>query len=245
MAIALRRIRDRIRFRLRDFDATNGSYTGPEYDQYICDAYLAMQSRLHRPDLYTSSAFTISAGTDLFSLPATVLQYTGNDGGAEYAGDVRIRLRSTGDYLVKNTVEELDAWRDGDQNVVLAIPRHFALWEDKDQAVQGRCHPGAKVAELCDLFAPLTADDLRDFVGGGTSDLDDVEVLFSRVAAQALVYGVAAELLLMMPDDEATRRRINKAVVQKWERMSEVMLDSEEARRHDVEDVGRVQRWQS
>lgn len=245
MAIALRRIRDRIRIRIRETDPKNNSFVTPEIDTAIADSYLTLQARLPSADLHTSSAFTIGAGTDLFALPATVTQYTGNDGGAEYAGAFRIQLVSTGEFLTRVTVEELDSYRWGNQTLHLAIPEMFTLWEEKDQDAIGRCYPGAQASQACNLFARLSADDLRDFVGSGTDDLDDVEVLFSRIAANALVLYVAADLLERMLDKDLEARRLNPRSAVTWRREAEALIYQEAARRHRMNTVGRVQRWVS
>jgi len=238
-------IRDRIRVRLRDQDDKFPTYSGVEVDIAIADAYLALQAQLPAPHLYTASAFTISAGGDTFTLPATVTQWTGNDGGAEYAGDVRIRLQSTGLFLIPMTVGEIDAYRNGtpDASIHLNRPYSFCLWEEKDQDVQGRCYPGAQAAEACDLFRTLSADDLRDFVGAGTDDMDDVEVQFSRIAGQALVAYVAADLLERMPESELEKRRMSSAVIPSWRREAGKLLWQEGARQKSLLEVGRIQRW--
>lgn len=243
MAIALRRLRDRIRGRLRDTDAQAPTFVPVEYDQAISDAYLELQSRLPAARLYTASGLTIGAGGDTFTLPATVAQYTGGDGGAEYRGDVRIRLQSTGRFLTKSTTDEIDAFRDLSPTVYLSVPEHYALWEEKDQTVRGRVYPGARVAEICDLFVTLEADDLRDFIGSGADDMDDVEILFSRTAATALIYYAAADLLTRMAPEEQQKRRINPQVVPLWLKAADTLLYREAGRRHDLEDTGRVQRW--
>jgi hypothetical protein len=244
MAISLSSIRARVRSELRDTDGKNNSFDQIEYDQHIAGAYIELAARIPPPSLYTESAFTISAGGDTFTLPETVTEWTGNDGGAEYNGDIRIRLRSTGQMLYKVSVEEIDALRDGDVSVVTAVPRQFALWEDNSQAVQGRCYPGAASAEACDLWASLTVDDLRDYVGsGGTSTMDDVEVLFSRMGAQALVLYTASAMLLKMSDDDAALRRLDKSAASDLRSRADVLLYQEEARKHAIEETGRIGRW--
>jgi len=207
MSVALRRVRDRISMKLRDTDARKGTFDAVYLDNAICEAYLALQGRLPPPDLYTASAFTIGAGGDTFTMPTSVTQWTGNDGGAEYAGDFRIQLASNGQFLQKRTVEELDSMRNRLPTVspALSIPYLYALWEENDQDVQGRCYPGAKVAEACNLFRTFKADDLRD---------DDLKL-----------------------------RKLNPAVAQLWMQMSEDALYSEACARHDIDSVGRVQRW--
>lgn len=229
--------------RLRDTDARKPSFVAPEIDAAIAGAYLTLQSRLPPPDLYTASAFTISAGGDTFTLPATVTSWTGNDGGAEYAGAFRIQLASDGRFLIHATGEQLDSFRSGQQAVQLGKPRLFTLWEDKNQAVQGRCYPGANAAEVCNLFATLSADDLRDYVGAGTDDLDDVEVLFSRIAAQALELRVASDLLIRMTEEDAKLRRLSPDASKMWLAESEMLAWQEACRRNDLDDSGRIQRW--
>lgn len=231
--------------RIRDTDARRGTFDTVFLDQAICDAYLALQGRLPPANLYTASAFTIAAGGDTFTLPATVSQYTGNDGGAEYAGDFSIQLNSTKRFLVKVTVQQIDAMRSGVVATALAIPQYYALWEENDQDLQGRCWPGAQSAEACNLFRSMMADDMRDFIGSGADDLDDVEVLFSREAALALVYYVAAELVASMPEDELKMRKLNPNVAQLWLQRSEEAIYREYARRLETEGVGRVERWVS
>jgi len=247
MSIALRRVRDRISMKLRDTDARKGTFDTVYLDNAICEAYLALQGRLPPPDLYTANAFTIGAGGDTFTMPTSVTQWTGNDGGAEYAGDFRIQLASNGQFLQKRTVEELDSMRNRLPTVspALSIPYLYTLWEESDQDVQGRCYPGAKVAEACNLFRTFKADDLRDFVGAGTDTLDNVEVMFSRLGTVALVYHVCAELVASMPEDDLKLRRLNPAVAQLWMQMSEDALYNEACARHDIDSVGRVQRWVS
>lgn len=245
MSQALRRVRDLIRIRLRETDARFPSFVVPEVDHAICDAYLFLQARLPAAELHSASAGTISAGTDLFTLPATVTQWTGNDGGAEYAGQVRIRLTSTGQFLIRATQDELQAFRDGNASTVLSVPRYFTLWEEKDQDVQGRCYPGALAAETYDLFVSLDADDLRDFVGTGSDDLDDVEVQFSRLGTQALVRWVAADLLERMTDEDLKLRRLSRSAGDSWRKEAETLIYHEASRRHHLYSSGRTQQWVS
>jgi hypothetical protein len=237
MPVSLAVVRDRIRMRLRDTDSKRPSFDALEYDQTICDAYLELQAQLPKPHLLTTSAFTISAGTDRFNLPTTVTNYSG----AEYSGDVRIRLVSTGEFLTQRSVEELDALRQGQTTLALERPYCFCLWEENDLDVQGRCYPGARAAEACDLFTALTADDLRDYTAG--SKMDSVSVLFSRMGAAALVHHVAADMLLRMTPSELAERRLTKDAAPLWQQKAKVLLYQEAARHHDLEDIGRTGRW--
>lgn len=245
MAIALRRVRGRVQDRIRETSARAQVFNPVEIDNAICDAYLVLQSQLPAPRLYTANAFTISAGGDTFTLPATVTQWTGGDGGAEYAGTVGIRLATSGQFLTPRSVEMIDRLRDGQPTVHLAIPSQFALWEDKNQAVQGRCYPGAEDAQVCDLFQKLSADDMRDFIGTGADDMDDVEVLLSRTGVVSLIAYTSADLLERMTDASLAERGLDRGVSKAWRREASVTLYQEAARRHDLEALGRIERWVS
>lgn len=245
MAVALRRIRDRVNGRLRNHDLRQPAWDDIEVDQEIAASYIACASRLPAPTLYTASAFTISAGGDTFTLPATVTQWTGNDGGAEYAGDVRIQLASNGQFLVKQPREIIEAYKDGIPLVTQGVPREFALWTENDQDVQGLCYPGALVAQVCNLYRSLKVDDVRDFIGSASDDMDDVEVMFEREAAVALELWVAADLLERMTPEDAATRRLNQKIVPVWRSEANRLLYQAAAARHNVRDVGRMLRMES
>lgn len=245
MAVDLRLVRDRVRMRMGGGDARRPLYVTPQIDQAMASAYIFLQSRLPAADLYTSSAVTISAGGDTFSLPTSVSQWTGNDGAAEYAGQVALRLVSTGQFLRKRTAEELDAFRNGSPTVLLSIPDLFTLWEDKGQIIQGRCYPGAKVSEACDLFVRLSANDPRDYVGAGTEDMDDVEIEGSRIVSEAVERQTASDLINRLPARIAEEHGIDKGVTKDWMREVEILLYQEAMRRHNMVGVGRTQRWVS
>jgi hypothetical protein len=138
----------------------------------------------------------------------------------------------------------MDARRYGMVTQTLGIPETFAAWLERGEALKIRIDPGAKVTETCDLFVNLEADDLRSFVGaGGTSDLETVQIQLSRVGSQALVYKAAAEMVATMPPDELAKRKLNPGIAQLWLQESERLVYREITRRHNLEDVGRTQRW--
>lgn len=220
MSIKLSRIRDRVNGRIRNFDF-RGNEAGPAYsdvevDQELCSQYLTIQAFMPAAKIYTASAFTISAGSDTFQLPATVTQWTGNDGGAEYRGAIRIQLARTGGFMDEVSLNDLNSYRNYQNTIAGGVPRIFALYEDTDQDVQGICYPPALVAEACNLFRDLEADDLRDFVGSGAQGMDDVEVQMSRVEAQALEMRAAAGLVAKMSSADLDARRLNANVVSLW-----------------------------
>lgn len=247
MAIPLRKVRDRVRGRLNDTDARRPTFVVPQLDSAICDAYLALSSMIPAPTIYTASAFTISAGAETFTLPTTATTgWTGGDGEAEYAGMVQIQLVSTGTFLQPISNAQMHALRSGQTSVVTGIPERFALYEASNQQVNGWCYPGAKVAQACNLYRSLLYDDLRDYVGAGTDDLDDVEVQFSRLGVLALVQYAASCLLGQMTDEDAQLRRIDKSVAALWRKEAWDLAYGEAMRRHNLEDPGiGVERWEA
>lgn len=241
MSIPLKAIRDRVNGMLNNHDFRKPGLDEASVDQKICDVYMLEAARLPAPSSYTASAFTISAGGDTFTLPNTVTGWTLGAGGAEYAGDVRIQLVSNGEFLLRVTREEIEGYKDNSPAVVLGIPRRFALFEVRDQDLQGLCYPGALAAEACNLYRTLTVDDPRDFTGG----MDASELQFSRIAATALQFSVAADFLESMTDEDLAIRRLNRKAAAAWRQRAEVAFYQEQARRHSIKDAGRFQRWVS
>ena len=240
MPVTLAKVRDRVQGHIRDVDNRLSTFQPQELDLAICDSFLALESRLPPSSILLSSGLTIAGGGETFSLPATVSQY----GSAEHAGDVRIQRVANGQFLIRKTTEEIDAMRNFYRpSTYLAIPYYFALWREKDETIQGRVWPGAAVADVCNLFINLMADDLRDYVGAGSGNLDTVSVNLSRLGTVALVYHVAAELLAAMSPEDAALRKISKEVAPLWMRKSDWALYEESKRRSDIEETGRTQRW--
>jgi hypothetical protein len=240
MSIKLSRLRDRVNGRIRNFDF-RGNEAGPAYsdvevDQELCSEYLAIQSMLPAAKLYTASALTISAGLDTFQLPATVTQWTGNDGGAEYRSGIRIQLVSTGGFLDQVSLNDLNRYRNFQPTTAAGIPYIFALYEESDQDVQGICYPPAKAAEPCNLFRNLEADDLRDFVGSGAQAMDDVRVQMSRVEALGLELRAAAGLVAKMSSADLDARRINPNIVSLWINESAGLIHGSAGTRHNITD---------
>ncbi len=243
MTLSLVKVRSRVRSRLRDVD---GRMTNPsviDVDMAIADAYLALEADLPAFTLYTASAFTISAGTDLFSLPVTVTSSGYGTGTVEYAGQVDIQLVSTGKFLQPKTLDELNAFRDGQAVLLTNVPYLFALYQDGSNVVRGRCYPAAKSAEVCNLYSSLKVDDLRDYIGAGSSAMDDVSVNLGRDGAAALVAYTSAMLVKRMDDAALKLRGINPAVADAWFQEARDLMWHEGATRKSLETVGETQQW--
>lgn len=203
----------------------------------IATGYMVNAAQLPAPMLYTASAFTISPG-DTFNLPTTVTNY----GVAEYEGEVHIQLVSNGIYLSKRAHDEMDALRAGQVAVLQTFPEHYELWWDRGSVVQGRCYPGCKVAEACNLMRAMVLDDPRDFTA---TDLDTVTLDLGRYGIQGLEAYVAAQVLAAMHPSEAELRKLDKGVVPLWLKEAETCLYEEGCRLNALESAGRTQRWVS
>lgn len=243
MSVLLTKLRGRVRSKIRSLD---GKATGPDVvavDIALCDAYIALQADLPQPTLYTANAVTISAGTDLFSLPVTVTSSGYGTGSEEYAGQVDLQRTVDGLFLRRYTVNELESWINGNVTTPLGIPERFALYEDNGQVVRGRCYPGAKSATVCNLYSTLHANDLRDWVGtGGSEGLETVSANLSRVGAAALVDYTAAMLVARMDADTLKKRGLNPQVATLWQQEADRLLYQEAARRNAIESNGLTQR---
>lgn len=221
----------KVRFRTRDRDHKNQARSTPEIDQLTREKYLIRYAQLPPVHVATASAFTISAGGDTFTVTLTGTTYAD-------AGDVRIRLRSDGSFLVKQSVEQIDATRNGHPSVSLGIPDRFCVWEDKVGVLNGRCWPGAKDAQICDLYRDEDADVLTS-----ATDLDAVAVILNDAGQTALAALVAAEIVESMTDEELAVKKLNRNVAKLWTQEAEKVFYLEACRRHDVESVGVIERW--
>ena len=230
-------IRMKVRFRTRDRDHKNQARSTPEIDQMVREKYLARYAMLPPVHVSTASAFTISAGGDTFTVTLTGTTYAD-------AGDIRIRLRSDGSFLEKKSVEQIDALRSGHATVSLGVPDAFCVWEDKAGVLNGRCWPGAKDAQVCDLYRDEDADVLTS-----ATDLDAVAVILNDAGQTALAALVAADIIEQLTDEELIVRKINPAKADKvaasMRAEAEAVFYQEACRRHDVESVGRIERWVS
>ena len=243
MTVTLAKLRGRVRNRLRDADGRMANPSGIEVDMALADAYIALQADLPSPTVYTANAFTISANSDTFTLPVSIASSGYGTGTVEYAGQVEIQLVSIGQFLRKRSLEELNAFKNGQPTTLYSIPHDYALYQDRDNVVRGRTYPGAKANELCNLFSSITADDLRDYVGAGSSGMDDVSVNLGRYGAAALVGYTAGLLAQRMTGEVLQERGINPAAIDAWMKEAMELLYHEGATRNALESSGRTQRW--
>jgi hypothetical protein len=224
-------VRSRVRVGLQDLRNLDAPRNTIEVDNAICEAYMVLAADLPPPHLLSTGGVTLSANSSTFTLPIASNQI--------YGGDVRIRRQSDGIFLYRLTVEEIDARRSGHiQTTGMGKPDYFALWEDSSQVVQGRCWPIPSANEVCDLFANLVPDDLRNAATLETAGI----VQFSRWGLEALVLRARANLLTAMTAEDAEARHLDKSVAPLWLADSQRLLMREAARRHDLESVGRIMR---
>jgi len=245
VSVAFAKVRGRVRARLHETGAHKDPLTAIDIDMAIAESWILMGSFLPSPVFAISSAFTISAGATTFTLPVSVASSGYGTGTTEYDGEVRIQLVSNASFLQKITAREMDAFLSGSTTPPQAVPDRFALYPDKTQIVQGRCWPAAKVAEACNLWASISAEDLRDYVGtGGAEGIDTATVNGSRKAVQALIARSARYLLTTMTPTAAEARGIDKnALLAKLDGECAALEYDEEQTVHSIRSTGRQQRW--
>jgi hypothetical protein len=234
-------IRMKVRFNLRDTDSKMQSFDSAEIDQKIRDVYLVKGAGLPAAHKATSSALTILAGANTFTVPIT--KTTGSTTFSD-ASEVTLQLVSTGHFLQPVSREMLDAMRDSQQATVSGRPEFFTVYEDLDGVLRGICYPAAKGDEACNLFQSIGTQ-----VPFSATNLDAAAIILTDPAQVALACLVAAELLPMIPDDELQRRRVNPrgvpTMLQAWRSEASRVFYREAIRRNGVQDVGLVERWVS
>ncbi len=198
--------------------------------QQIRNQYLAMQGRLPSYEVYTASAGTITAGAESFTLPTT--------SGAEYMGNIRIRLRSMNQDLEKVTATEMDMYRNGRSTTDgFSRSRCFQPVETTDQSVICWVHPINAATETYDLWRGVAPTDLP-----AATDIAAWTLFLGDVAQTALVFKVSAALLKAMREPDADLRKLNRETAKDWDSEGERLIYQESARRYDIESVGRTQR---
>lgn len=231
MSKTVAEIRTRAIENLQDFDRSKPVFTTPQYDLAIKSAYQALAARMPWPHVHTSSGLTISANSDTLTMATNL------------GSDVRIRLRSTGEFLINTTVETIDMMRRGNPSGnVFQIPRWVAFWREPGSSgtdLHGRVYPGARVAEVCDIFTDKIPDEL---VGPA---LNAQNVLFDTTAAEALILKVSSTMLSRAPADEIAKLKINPTIVKEWNRDMELMLYRAAATHNDIESAGYTHRYVS
>jgi hypothetical protein len=212
---------------LNERDMRDSSMGVIRMDQFIRNAYMAIQAQLPLQESVTASAGTISS--DTFTLPTA--------SNAEYSGLVWIRLRSTGDFLTQLTTEEMTALRTGNATIPTARPQYFALYEGSDQVVNGICESIPSAAETYDLHRTMVAGDFD------TTAMDSTSIALGRYGVLALVSQSAAMIAASLTAEDMAKRRLNPSIIPVWFEEARVMTHKEAVRRNDLESVGREQRW--
>lgn len=245
MSVSYAKVRGRIRARLQDADGRMDVPSGVAVDMAAASSWIALGAFMPAPLVYTASAFTIAAGSETFTLPVTITASGYGTGTVEYSGVQKIQLVSNGIYLRPASHEEIHRLRYGNVTTSTGIPQVYAMYQDGAQVVRGRCWPPPTAAEACNLWAFVSAEDLRDYVGtGGTEGMDTVTVPGTREQAQALEARTAWSLLNTMPKAQAEARGIDKAAkLAEWKDEWNSIVYSAEQRAHSLKSVGRVLRF--
>lgn len=228
MSTTVAALADRIANKLRALDP-NGPLDSVYIDGEIRDAYMQLQAKLPAAYSYTAAAGTITAGATTFTLPTTST--------AEYAGDVRVQLVSTGAFLVEVTQDEMQMFRNNVTSTTSGRPQYFAPYEDSSQQVICWVYPSPTSAESYNLFRSLVPSDFTSTDTGGTT------LALGRFAQEALILKACSNIVAAMIPEDVAKLKLDKNVAELWARQAEEMAYQESARRSDIEAAGHVQRF--
>ncbi len=221
-------IRTEVMVAIRQSTTRKATFSPVEVDQAMRRAYFALQSKLPPVHAYTAAAGSIAAGANTFVLPTT--------SSAEYRGAVRLQLVSNNRFLQKLNNEEMDAYWNVQSSAATGRPFWFALYEEDDQEIQGRCHPRSKDTESYNLWRALVPADFDLTAIGSTN------IRLNRFAGSALVLKTAAALVDMMDADALKLRRINPAITRRWDADAEDEIYRAAMDMHGLMGTGRTHR---
>jgi hypothetical protein len=221
-------LRTRVLTKIRQTTTRNATFSPVEVVEAMRDTYFEIQSELPLVHAYTPAAGSILASANTFVLPTT--------SSAEYRGAVRMQLVSDNRFLQKLDNEEMDAFWNRQSTTATSRPWAFALYNEDDQEVQGRCHPRCKDAEVYNLWRALVPADFDLTAIGSTS------IRLNRFAASALVLKTAAALVDMMDEESLKARRINPKITQRWDAAAAKLIYETAMDMHSVMGTGRYKR---
>lgn len=232
MSVTVSALYGRVRNKLQELDGRNA--IGIAYGhQILRDKYIEMQAKLPLQYSYTANAGTISAASDTLTLPTS--------SSAEYGPDIRIQLVNTGMWLTKVSQDEMTAMRDGQSaSDPGGDPTSFAPYETSSQSIICWLFPRNRTAQNYNLFRQLLAADFS------TTDIAGTTLALSTWAADALVHKTAAALALapkLMQGIDRDTQRLYRETARLWNEEGEVLIYREAKRRHDIESIGRHQRF--
>lgn len=228
------KLRDRVRELMRLTDRGHDPIDIVEVDNAIAECYLSVAAMLPAPVMVIEDAVTITEGSNEFALPTS---HADRASALQYAGEVRLTRAADHIPLEPVTVEELDRMREFTASGLRGAPRKVALWEEADGTVRGRCFPRADRDTSLHLHCTIVVDDLRDF-----PDFDAALTAAPRDLSTAVVYRAASWLATRLSSIELTRLGLDRGTVREWDALSDAAVYRVGSKRHDLHDVGRIER---
>ena len=243
MSVTVQDIRERVQTHTRELGLREMARDSVEYDNAIAEAIIMLAGRLPAPVLYTANAGAISAGASSFLLPATAPDAGASP--ARYAGGIGIQIASTGQFLVKQSRDQLFALRNRAPIIPTGHPQFYTPaeeWQDGADSdaphIVCEIYPRAQAAEPYNLYRKMLTEEIREF-----SDLGTFKLPYSTLALGALTLKAACLIAEGLTDDDLKARRLNGRVTARWDKECERLLYAEEKRRHNLASTGQQQRW--
>lgn len=212
------------------YDSGNALWPDAKCYTLLTVAMQEVASELPLGEAWSLSDFTVSAGSASGTLSTA--------SSAQYQNILELRRNSDGYLLQKLTREELDHqfWHaQVAATAGRADPICYAMYEDSDQTVTVKFQAPAKANTAIDVLRSIVPIDLTT---AGTET-----VSLARWAMHATAHLAAAMALEKMSDFEVRELRLNRGAAQAMRTSAMRGIRNEEARRNQLDAVGRQMRW--
>jgi hypothetical protein len=229
VASTLAKVRNAVRFRIRDVASAHRAFNTMELNEIIQANLRTVAGDIPLGEKWVLAAngITVTAGSDTASLPS----------GVEYDTVLALRRTADGQALTKRTREEMEKmfWQSGTATTNgSAEPTDFCLIEDETQTVGVRFQSAAATTTTLDLCRRVMPTDLT---------ADSGAVPFATLAIEALIDLSAMEALAKMTDAVLAERNLNPQVGTIWAARAAKNIKNETERLHKQRGVGRPMRF--
>jgi hypothetical protein len=231
MASTLSKVRNAVRYRIRDLAAGNRAISTPELNEIIQSntRFIGGQIPLGEAWVTTSGtgAVVVTAGSDYGTITSTV----------DHMDILEVRRNADGQVLTKRTAEELDKmyWQSGTTSTRgTEEPTDYAILESAAQAVTLRFQNYAKTSTTLDVFRCVMPSDLAS---------DASAIPFAVLAVEAIIDLSSVEAIAKLTDKVLSERNLNPKVAGLWADRAGKNLRAETERMHRQRGVGRPLRF--
>ena len=228
MSTTIGTVRDRVRTKLRDRNASDAMMNSFEINNMIRTELPPLLQEIGLGPTWETSILTLTPNTYEYTIPVA-------SGKAMLQQVQAFRLHSRNWPLARITNEELEAMRRG-PSYSMGPPQAIVMWEDDSQQLRVRLWPVPSEAD--------TVDWLRSWVPAYTG-IDSDSIPLSEGAVGVLIDRVVRACLLLLPDDVIANRQINRNYVSLLSSDIERGVKLERIRINSLKRTGRLTRSQA